>query len=85
MLHHGSRDVWRTGWAAWAAKRPLRCATTSQLFLSSPSIIIREHPEVGENQSNQLAEENVNIVKAVIRTLKSSTGSNFGVEARIIR
>ena len=47
------------------------------------NITIFEHPEIGENQCKQLAERSANIVKAVIRTLKSSTESNFG-EARLI-
>ena len=35
------------------------------------SITIREHPEEEEKQSNHLAEGSVNIVKGLIRTLKS--------------
>ena len=37
------------------------------------SITIFEYPEEGEKQSNHLAEGSVNIVKGLIRTLKSST------------
>ena len=41
------------------------------------SFTIFEHPEEGEKQSNQLAEGSVNIVKGLIRILKSSTKSNL--------
>ena len=44
------------------------------------SITILEHPEEGEKQSNHLAEGSVNIVKGLIRTLKSSTESNLRTE-----
>ena len=44
------------------------------------SITIFEHPEEGEKQSNHLAEGSVNIVKGLIRTLKSSTESNLRTE-----
>ena len=44
------------------------------------SITILEHPEEGEKQSNHLAEGSVNIVKGLIRTLKSSTESNLRAE-----
>ena len=44
------------------------------------SITIFEHPEEGEKQSNHLAEGGVNIVKGLIRTLKSSTESNLRTE-----
>ena len=44
------------------------------------SITILEHPEEGEKQSNHLAEGGVNIVKGLIRTLKSSTESNLRTE-----
>ena len=43
-------------------------------------ITIFEHPEVGEKQSNHLAEGSVNIVKGFIRTLKNSTESNLRTE-----
>ena len=41
------------------------------------SIITLEHPEAREKQSNHLAEGSVNIVKGLIRTLRSSTESNL--------
>ena len=44
------------------------------------SITVFEHPEEGEKQSNHLAEGSVNIVKGLIRTLKSSTESNLRTE-----
>ena len=44
------------------------------------SIIILEHSEEGEKQSNHLAEGSVNIVRGLIRTLKSSTKSNLRTE-----
>ena len=44
------------------------------------SITIFEHPEEGEKQSNHVAEGSVNIVKGLIRTLKSSTESNVRTE-----
>ena len=47
---------------------------------SQPYIITFEHPEEGEKQSNHLAEGGVNIVKGLIRTLKSSTESNLRTE-----
>ena len=43
-------------------------------------ITIFEHPEEGEKPSNHLAEGSVNIVKGLIRTLKSSTESNLRTE-----
>ena len=42
-------------------------------------ITIFEHPEEGGKQSNHLAGSNVNIVKGVIRTMKSSTESNLRI------
>ena len=45
--------------------------------MSEGSITIFEHPEEGEKQSNHLAEGSVNIVKGLIRTLKSSTESRI--------
>ena len=44
------------------------------------SITILKHPEEEEKQSNHLAEESVNIVKGVIRTLKSIKESNLRTE-----
>ena len=44
------------------------------------SITTFEHPEEGEKQSNHLAEGSVNIVKGLIRTLKSSTETNLRTE-----
>ena len=44
------------------------------------SITVFEHPEEEEKQSNHLAEGSVNIVKGLIRTLKSSTESNLRTE-----
>ena len=48
--------------------------------LGRGSITIFELPEEGEKQSNHLAEGSVNIVKGLIRTLKSSTESNLRTE-----
>ena len=44
------------------------------------SITNLKHLEEGEKQSNHLAEGSVNIVKGLIRTLKSSTESNLRTE-----
>ena len=44
------------------------------------STTIFEHPEEGEKQRNHLAEGSVNIVKGLIRTLKSSTETNLRTE-----
>ena len=44
------------------------------------SITIFKHPEEDEKQSNHLAEGSVNIVKGLIRNLKSSTESNLRTE-----
>ena len=44
------------------------------------SITIFEHSEEGEKQSNHFAKGSVNIVKRLIRTLKSSTKSNLRTE-----
>ena len=44
------------------------------------SITIFKHPEEGEKQSNHLAEGSVNIVKGLLRTLKSSTETNLRTE-----
>ena len=52
----------------------------SLLLKREGSITIFEHPEEGEEQSNHLAEGSVNIVTVLIRTLKSSTESNFRTE-----
>ena len=72
MLHHGFRSVWRIGWLAPAQQiRRLR---------RENSISILEHPEEVEKQSNHLAEGSVNIVKGLVRTLKSSAGSNLKTE-----
>ena len=61
----------------------LKC-DTEQAFLALAQEIqigtIFEHPEEGEKQSNHLAEGSVNIVKGLIRTLKSSTESNLRTE-----
>ena len=79
-------------------KRPPWCVTTSQPFSLLPrriggwgesvvgSITIFEHPEEREKQTNHLVEGSVNIVKDIIRTLKSSTESNVRTEiGRLIR
>ena len=44
------------------------------------SITIFEHLEEGEKQSNHLAKGSANIVKGLIRTLKSSTETNLRTE-----
>ena len=94
-LHHGLRSVWRIGWIAWAVKTvTLKCdnepailalAQEIRRLRRESSITILEHPEEGEKQSNHLAEGSVNIVKGLIRTLKSSTESNLRRLARLIR
>ena len=43
------------------------------------SVTILEHPEEYESQSNHLAESGVNVVKGLIRTLKSNLEENLGI------
>ena len=90
MLHHGLRSAWRTGWIGVGSQTvTLKCDNEPAILAlvqkirtlrRQDSITIFEHPKEGEKQGNHLAEGSVNIVKGLIRTLKSSTESNLRTE-----
>ena len=96
MLHHGLRSV-VADWLDWLGSQTvtLKCDNEPAILALAQEIrrlrresriTILEHPEEGEKQSNHLAEGSVNIVKGLIRTLKSSTESNLRTEiGRLIR
>ena len=58
----------------------LALAQETRRLRREDSITILEHPEEDEKQSNHLADNSVNIVKSLIRTLQSSTESKFRTE-----
>ena len=90
MLHHGLRSAWRTGLDYSGSQTvSLKCDNESAILALAQkirrlrregSITIMEHPEEEEKQSKHLAEGSVNVVKGLIRTLKSSTESNLRTE-----
>ena len=90
MLHHGLRSVWRIGFDILGSQTvTLKCdnepailalAQEIRRLRRESSVTVFEQPEEGEKQSNYLAEGSVNIVKGLIRTLKSSTESNLRTE-----
>ena len=78
-------------WLAWLGSQTvtLKCdnepailalAQEIRRLRREDSITIFERTEEGEKQSNHLAKGSVNIVKGLIRTLKSSTESNLRTE-----
>ena len=78
-------------WLAWLGSQTvtLKCdnepaslalAQEIRRLRRESSTTFLEHPGKGKKQSNHLAEGSVNIVKGLIKTLKSSTGSNLRTE-----